>query len=72
VIELMSELIEKCLAWTINMVAFLPPWVCKKTPLLSRLAVNMEALEKFPASSTLIGYEKTPFLCSKSSDSASL
>jgi hypothetical protein len=32
----------------------------------------MEALKKFPASSTLIGYEKTPFLCSKSSDSASL
>ena len=51
-IELMSELIEKCLAWTINMVAFSPPWVCKKTPLLSRLAVNMEALKKFPASST--------------------
>ena len=51
-IELMRELIEKCLAWTINRWLFRHHGCVKRHPHLSRLAVNMEALKKFPASST--------------------
>jgi hypothetical protein len=44
----MKELRRTLLTERLTEVAISPPQVCKKTPLLSRLAVNMEALKKFP------------------------
>ena len=47
-IELLRELLKKKTSGRLSMVAFSPPWVCKKTPLLSRLvALNENAHEKF-------------------------